>query len=438
MFKNNSIWQFFASVRLALVIISFIAVTSIIGTIIPQNQSFEWYAHQYGVETARFFDILNVTDMYESWWFVSFLILLCINLIVCSTERFPVVWKQIRADGLDFKKERLLNMGSRQTLHLNALPADPASELKTKLASFGWDNSSRTVDSSTLIFSQKGKWSRVGVYIVHASILVIFLGAAIGYFKGFKGSITIPETMERDAIVLFDSRELHNLGFAVRCNSFTIDFYANGMPKEYTSNLTILENGREILTRDIEVNSPLKYKGITFYQSSYEPYRDFVITAENNSSGSKKTFIAPFQKPVDWPEENIQLGIINAKSSGQTMVSSKIWFQQSGSDPQTKWAENMEDIIFTGVEAEYRMRAKQLYATGLQVAKDPGVWWVYAGFLLMLLGLYAAFFMSHRRIWLLVDHSTGNTEITLIGSTNKNRPGFERTFHELAAKLQDS
>lgn len=436
MFRNNSLWQFFASVRLALVIIFFIAVTSIIGTIIPQNQSFEWYARQYGNETARFFEILNFTDMYGSWWFVSFLILLCVNLIICSSERFPVVWKQIHADGLSFKKERLQKIGSSKTLEINANPADPAADLANRLSELGWKNSSRKSDSSTLLSSQKGKWSRTGVYIVHASILFIFFGAAIGYFNGFKGSVTIPETMERDSIVLFDSKEIKQLGFTVRCNSFAIDFYPNGMPKEYTSNLTILENGAEILTRDIEVNGPLKYKGITFYQSSYQPYSDFVITVENTASGQEMTSIAPFQKPIEWTDENIQFGIINAKSSGQTMVSSKVWFKHADSEPQVKWADNNETIRFSAAGKDYSITVRQLYATGLQVAKDPGVWWVYAGFLLMLLGLYAAFFMSHRRIWLLVDNSEDKNEITLFGSTNKNRPGFERAFQELAEKLQ--
>ena len=438
MIKNNSLWQFFASVKLALVIIFFIAVTSIVGTIIPQNQSLEWYTRQYGPETASFFEILNFTDMYGSWWFISFLILLCVNLIVCSTERFPIVWKQIHSDGLVFKKERLMKIGSIRPLTINSTMDNAAAVLGSRLTELGWKNSHRESDSSTLLFSQKGKWSRTGVYIVHASILVIFLGAAIGYIKGFKGSVTIPETMERDSIVLFDSRELKKLGFTVRCNSFAIDFYDNGMPKEYTSNLTIIENGTEILTRDIEVNGPLKYKGITFYQSSYQPYSDFIITIENNSNGQKKAFVTPFQKSIAWAEENIQFGVINAKSTGQTMVSSKIWFKHADSDPQVKWADNNQETNFNVAETSYRITVKQLYATGLQVAKDPGVWWVYAGFLFMLLGLYAAFFMSHRRIWLLIDNSSGKSEVTLFGTANKNRPGFDRTFHELAEKLENN
>ncbi len=41
---------------------------------------------------------------------------------------------------------------------------------------------------------------------------------------------------------------------------------------------------------------------------------------------------------------------------------------------------------------------EQAYYTGLQVTKDPGVWYVYAGFILMILGCWVTFFMSHRSV----------------------------------------
>ena len=437
MFKHNSFWQFLASVKLALVTIFFITVTSIIGTVIPQNNSNGWYEKQFGEQTAQFFDILNITDMYNSWWFISLLILLCINLIICSIDRFPTAWKQIKLDGLSFKKERLEKMRFKTTWQNGSKRKAVENKISKSLLAHGWKYTRKIDSSSTIFFSQKGSWSRTGVYLVHTSILIIFLGAAIGYFAGFKGSITIPETMERDGVVLFKQRTLQKLGFSVRCNSFAIEFYSNGMPKEYTSSLTVLENGAEILTKEIEVNKPLKYKGITFYQSSYEPYQKFLVTIENSKTGNKKTFITSFQKQTAWPDENLHFGIINAKSTGQSIVSSKIWFKDDSSTVLTKWADNNESIVFAAANADYRISAKQLYATGLQVSKDPGVLWVYFGFALMLLGLYGAFFMSHRRIWLLLTDTDNGIEVSCFGSANKNQAGFERSFCEITARLQD-
>ena len=40
-------------------------------------------------------------------------------------------------------------------------------------------------------------------------------------------------------------------------------------PKDFTSKLTIIDGGKEVKQKVIEVNDPLQYKGIFIYQSSY-------------------------------------------------------------------------------------------------------------------------------------------------------------------------
>jgi cytochrome c biogenesis protein len=111
--KNNSLWQFFSSVKLALVILCLITVTSIIGTVIPQKESIEFYTNMYGPQMAQIFVILDIPDMYNSWWFLALLFLLGFNLVICSIERFPGVWKQITSDGLAVPAERIEKMSTR-------------------------------------------------------------------------------------------------------------------------------------------------------------------------------------------------------------------------------------------------------------------------------------------------------------------------------------
>lgn len=434
MSRNNALWQFLASVPLALVTISLITVTSILGTVIPQNQPASWYVSRYGPEMARFFELLDLTDMYGSWWFSFFLILLVVNLIVCSLDRLPGVFRQINSDGLSFKPERLAKSPIQHHFELGSRSVEAAALLSERLRDQGWEPRERETDNGTVLFAQKGGWTRAGVYLVHTSILVILLGAAIGYFGGFKGSITIPETMERDGVVLRETGELKPLGFTVRCNSFTIEFYPNGMPKEYTSSLTVIEDGTEVVTTDIEVNKPLKYRGITFYQSSYE--REFLVRITPENADNATSFIVPFQQQETWPEENLRFGILNARSIGQSIISVKLWFSDNLGDPFTGWVDAGEELVVSGQRQSYRLSAKQLYATGLQVARDPGVWWVYAGFTLMLVGLYVAFFMSHRRIWLQISPKGEAAEVTLYGSANKNHPGFRRQIQAFLDRIE--
>ena len=435
--KDNSLWQFFASVKLALVILCLIAITSIIGTVIPQKEAAEFYAANYGPRMAQLFSILDIPDMYNSWWFLALLFLLGFNLIICSIDRFPGVWKQVTADGLALTPERLQKMANRSSWTSPGSVDEVRATLLEKLQAKGFKTGSRKDSETTILFSQKGHWTRTGVYMVHASILVIFLGAIIGSLGGFKGSVMIPETQASSKVFLYDGKGVEELDFAVRNNKFRIEFYPNGMPKEYTSSLTVIEQGKEVLTKVIEVNDPLTYRGITFYQSSYDPYQDFVVVV-TTPDGEEQTFIIPFQQQEAWTEKNLKFGVINAKVLGQSIVSSKLWFSDGNDSPATVWIDDGAEVVIERENGTYQVSAKQMYATGLQVAKDPGVWWVYIGCGLMLFGLYVAFFMSHRRIWLVLKPDGDQTAVLLTGSANKNRAGFEKTFENLGELLKDN
>lgn len=435
--KENAVWDFFASVQLALCLLCLLAFTSIIGTVIPQNQSPQWYLEEYGEHLAQVFAVLDIPDMYNAWWFLGLLGLLCTNLIICSFERFPGVWKQITTDGLDTSLARLEKMGRKKEWQARSSLEASASELSAKLKNSGWQSRRRNGEGEILLFAQKGAYSRIGVYVVHASILVICVGAIIGELYGFKGSVMIPETQQTDKIYPFNTGGAIDLGFTVRCDAFNIELYPTGMPKDYRSELTVLENGEEIFRTPIEVNSPMTYRGITFYQSSYEGYNDFIVKVTNTASGNRKGFILPFQEQGKWPQEGLTFGVINAELAGQSVSRLKIWFSDGKGVPSQVWLQDGEALTLEREGEEYLLTAKQMYATGLQVCKDPGVWVVYLGCALMLLGLMIAFFLSHKRIWLLLKEEGAGTAILLTGSANKNRLGFEKVFNDLAETLQE-
>jgi cytochrome c biogenesis protein len=438
--NRNPIWDFFASVKLALFTLFFLSTTSIIGTIIPQKESFQWYVERYGEATANLFQILAFTpDMYTSVWFLCLLGLLAINLIVCSFDRFPGVWRQIKADNLDTPQARLEKMTPRLQWQSGNSPEATADTFKNTLKTLGWEASERKDGKGILLFAQKGALTRTGVYIVHASLLVIFLGAIIGSIFGFKASIMLPETRTTDKVYSSETRAAIDLGFEVRCDLFNIEFYDNGMPKAYRSQLAILENGKVVTEKAILVNDPLTYKGITFYQSSYEPFQEFKITLTNKKTGQKETVIIPFQKQHTLEESGLRLGIINAETRGQSVSRMKIWLTDDQGEPSLFWLNDGDQVTVERSKNSYTVSAKQMYATGLQVAKDPGVWTVYAGCAMMIIGLVVAFFMSHQRIWLFVhEENDGTTSILMTGNANKNKAGFAKTFENLTKAVKAS
>lgn len=437
MFSNTTIWKFFASVKLALFTLGCLAITSILGTIIPQKKNVEFYVQKYGAEVSTFFNLFDLTNMYTSWWFLALLGILSANLIVCSIDRFPVAWRLIKKDNLGIPMEKIEKIGISHHLSSGLPLAELTDKVNSSLSSKRWRFTHTDKDGTLLIFSQKTPWSRIGVYIVHLSILVIFAGAIYGQLTGFRGGIMLPELQSSNVVFPYEKDDPIPLDFEVRCDRFDIDFYSNGAPKLFRSRLIILKEGKIVEQKDIEVNDPLKFEGVTFYQSSYQAYRDFVFTvAEENQSNT--AFTGEFQKEILWEEKNIRFGIINLESIRDRVTRIKIWFNDATNEPSQFWMNAGEEVRIERAEKTYLFSAKQRYATGLQVAKDPGVWVVYLGCGLMIIGLYIAFFMSHQRVWLICQNEGKKTTIDMRGTSNKNKAGFEKVFDELAESLREN
>ncbi len=440
--KKNTVWKFFSSVKLALFLLFILAVCSIIGTIIPQNNPPAFYVQEYGKSLPMFFTLLDVPDMYNSWWFLSLLVVLSLNLVICSLDRFPNAWRLITMDNLAIAPERLRRTGYRKNI-ITAAPFEKVTAIAAGIMTgAGWRPKQAAVGEGTLLFAQKGAWTRLGVYGVHCSILVIFVGAIIGSLYGYKASVMLPELSSTD--VVYASARGHAaipLGFTLRCDRFELSYYDNGAPKEYRSDLAVVQDGKEVYSKSIVVNDPMQYGGLTFYQSSYDSMKnELVAVIENNKTKAKKRFAVSPRREVQWPAAGLSFGVVDMDGPDRMgRYRLKIWFSDGKAAPAEFWT-------YPGVPAEierpattYSFSIRQRFATGLQVAKDPGVWYVYIGCIMMLLGLAVAFFLSHKRIWIYVSRGEGeNANLLISGSSNKNKAGFEKKLEELIEKFQNN
>lgn len=438
--KGNAVWNFFASVKLALFTLFILASASIIGTIIPQNEDPGRYVELYGEGTANFFQLLDIPDMYGSWWFTGMLILFSINLTVCTIERLPHIWRVVTLDNLGTTKlDRLKKMAPSRSFTSAASAEQAGAAIKETMHRAGWKLAQEPREGGTLFFSQKGAWTRLGVIIVHVSILVIFVGALIGSFFGYKASVMIPEGSSTDKV--YQSNTEHTpipLDFVVRCNAFYLTYYDTGAPKEFRSDLKVVKDGKEILAKSIVVNDPMQYGGLTFYQSSYQPIEgQFSAQITNENSGAEQKFILVPRQENKWAPENISFGITNI--SGPDMMRRyryKIWFTDGKAGPSEFWVTEGATAKIQRPETTYLFSVKPRFATGLQVVKDPGVWTVYIGCGMMILGLIIIFYLSHRRIWIFVSREGEKTSILVSGVSNKNKIGFEKDLEAIYEKFE--
>ena len=89
----DAIYDSMASVTLAIFLLIILAVTSIFGTVILQKGNPEQYLMEYGPGMYKLFQFLALDDMYRSWWFLTILILLLVNITTCTIKRFPRAWR---------------------------------------------------------------------------------------------------------------------------------------------------------------------------------------------------------------------------------------------------------------------------------------------------------------------------------------------------------
>lgn len=447
--QHNTLVEFFSSVQLALFLLAILALTAIIGTIVPQNAAPEFYAHRYGPGWARFFELLDIGDMYNAWWFLSLLALFAANLVVCSLERIPKVIAMLRRDHMALTRDQLARFPEHREMASSLPAAELVARVRAILKEQGWKAKEREAEGGILFFSQKTPWARLGVYVVHLSILVILAGAVLGSPAfgrrvlrqadfAFKGFVMLPEGASTDAIQSNRGGEPVNLGFTLRCERFDIDFYENGMPKSYRSRLAVLEDGKEVLERDVEVNRPLKHRGVTVYQASYQPSPEYRLRLRKQPDDLETSVTIPPAREARWPEAGISYGIINRDQGpdGETTRRIKLWLHDGTGEPSTLWLDMREETVVERPSGRYLITAHQRSATGLQVAKDPGVGLVYGGCLLMLLGLYAAFFLAHRRLFALVTPQAGGSALLFAGEAHKNPVQFARNFQRMADLLE--
>jgi len=443
----SSLRKFFSSVRLTVILLLSLAATSVIGTLIPQNESPAAYFHQYGEFFYRIFYALGIFDMYHSWWFQVLILMLTLNILVCSVDRLSATWKIIFANPPKFTISKFRNLSHKHEFEADASPEALKSKYQPIISKlFTYTRVEQTAES-ICIFAEKGRWTRLGVYIVHLSVVLLLLGSLIGSFLGFEGFVNIPEGESTDHIRLRKNNEIKKLDFEIRCDDFSVSFYDTGAPKEYRSGLTVLEQGKPVLYQDIIVNDPLRYRGINIFQSSYGTLapKKATLTFTSQETGMVYTKELSVGDQTDLPEKMGQFKI-NSLTDSYNFMGHDIGDAFIGTlTPDT--GEPSEIILPLRFPSFDKMRKSNIviaitdyehhYYTGLQVTKDPGVLVVYTGFAVMILGFFITFFMSHRQLCVEIVKADERSKVIIAGTANKNKMGVDIRIKKISQILKE-
>jgi len=422
---------------LTLALFLLLAGASVIGTLVPQNLSPEEYLRMYGAVAARLLDFLGITDLFHSWWFLALLGALVVHITACSMKRLPATWKALMAPQRPLSNALFRSLPVRMVME-GERASQIVEALKNALVQAGWKPTEEKVGQEVHFLAQKGRWSRLGAYVAHTGVLLVLLGAALGFAFGFKGFVQIQEGEGVDKIQERGGKGWRQLGFQVRCDRFQVTTYPDGTPKEYRSDLVFLKDGKVVLEGPLRVNHPISFGGYVFYQASYGASATVTLEASKDSSMEPRRLVMEPGDTVSLdPQGRVLVRFLkyepDLQGRGPAVLLSHL---KTDGPPVTGWVFQRDS---KAVLEGWRLRlleARENRWTGLQVKQDPGVWVVWVGCFLIMVGCAMAFLGAHRRLWVRVEPRKNKVMCWVAGSSTRDLPGLTKAVEGLCKAWQ--
>jgi cytochrome c biogenesis protein len=419
-----------ADLRLAIVLLLAIAFFSISGTVIEQGQSLEFYKSNYPEHPALFGFLswkvlltLGLDHVYRTWWFLSILILFGTSLTACTfTRQFPALKAARR---WNFYNEPRQFQKLALSAELDAGSLDSLSPLLEK-------RRYKVFQEGDTLYARKGIVGRIGPIVVHASMLLILLGAILGAMTGF-----IAQEMVASGST-FQVKNVIDAGpwaapqipkdWSVRVNRFWIDYTPEGGINQFYSDLSVLDNqNQEVDKQTIYVNKPLRYRGVTLYQT------DWGIAAVQVRLNKSPIFQIPMAQLDTGGKGRIWGTWIPTKpdlSEGVSLLARDLQGTLLVYDVKGQLVSTVRPGMATEVNGVTLKIVDVIGSTGLQIKADPGIPLVYTGFGLLMLGVMMSY-VSHSQIWALQKDG----RFYVGGRTNRAQVAFEREITEILDQL---
>ncbi len=510
------LWNQLSSMKFAIVVLIILAVVSVLSLFLGElypvesgtpgwqefwRQQLDWNDTLYNLLI-----FLELHDPFRSWWYQILLLTLSLSLFTCIVEKFPPAVKSMKIDSMrDARKIEQMRIKAKFKTTRSV------EDILASLPRFFRFRREQVGDEWRLS-GTRGTLGYLGPILSHAGMLFL---AAGGLFVSWAGFTTTVGGYSGDT--LSDP----GFDFEVRVDSFNIEYYPLGLGqyvlvddmfigkiigreddenylletmspknemitltrhesqlrnqydiemdrgniKDYVTTATVIEDNQEVAQFRIEVNTPLRYKGYRFYQTSFDTENpqvaayidsaEVVISHLSHNDIIDTVYIAPgipYQLPDGSHVELAQfLPDFRIDDSGPKSASAELRnpavlynVMRESDELYHQWSFLQNPFVHAPEDAAYQFQTADIFgfqATGsymtiLVVRKSPGSWAIWLGFLFATVGLMLAFYQTPRRLWLVIkDTSNGEREVIIGGMSTKNSILFQQKFDHWLKRL---
>lgn len=418
---KQRVFRFLADLRFAIAILLIIALLSIIGTVIEQDQSIETYKLNYPL-TNRVFGILSwdiilkfgLDHIYKTWWFITFIVLFGLSLLSCTILQQLPTLKISRRCQFFRTAQQFQRLKIATKLQNSNFQKFLFKIKETKYSIFHQKN---------IIYAYKGLIGRIAPIVVHFSMILILIGTILGAVNGFKAQEIVPKTETFHIQNILSNGQFTRIPkVSTRINDFWITYTKQTTINQFYSDISILNiEGNEIDRKTIFVNSPAKYRGINYYQTDWnliglrikDKDSEFLQYPLINLGNSQKKIW------ITWIPNNLELtqGLILLIDNLQGYCSIYNEFGQFLGNLEMNETFN-KNFPITLVDI--------LSSTGLQIKTDPGIPLIYTGFFFLMLSTLISY-ITYSQIWVIKDKQN----FFIGGNTSRATFDFEIEFFKL-------
>jgi cytochrome c biogenesis protein len=447
-----------SSLTFTLIILTFLTLTVSI-TIMEEEiiSIFQNYRLSQEVTIYSLFTMFGFSDLYNSWWFKTLVVLFSINLLVCTLKHIPKTLKLLGPFRPGSNNSIPSNVCYKESFSLNALHRNYKHRLQYLLSQKLSSPTIHQEGNASVFFSQKGRYAHLGFYCAHVSLLILLFGGVVGS-SSYNGDVSMREGEIIDTVFIKKDRDpcIKKLDFAIRLDQSEVVTAAkrgNHSPKNpYRSTITIVRKGERVKTDILEGYQTINYNGVRIAQSRLRDkgsYRISLSVTPKIPGGKSRVHTLGRHDYFKVPETGHTIRIKNILSLHSSPLHENI-LRTSAALSQNSTASLSRHMVTLEVygknnkllhapfvfskksrhhhpwDKEYEFslleieKDEPIYRTRLKISFEPGAQIIWAGFYIAILGFAMMFTLSHRKLWVQVEEREGNFHITLAGWASHN------------------